>query len=113
MLKGDVLHQDAMKAKGSSMPGKNSTGDPVRDTLDLWLFCRQEKGEALMRQSSSKRDAEGFPSEKAAEAGYTAVAKRTLEAFAARRRFWNSWRLEGSAVPAAPSFKTFQDLSCS
>ncbi|CAI9164721.1 unnamed protein product [Rangifer tarandus platyrhynchus] len=28
-----------------------------------------------MRQSSSERDAEGFPSEKAAEAGYTAVAK--------------------------------------
>lgn len=52
----------------------------------------EEKGETLTRQSSSKRDAEGFPSEKAAEAGYTAVAKRTLEAFAARRSFWNSWR---------------------
>lgn len=64
-----------------------------------------------MRQSSSERDAEGFPSEKAAEAGYTAVAK--IEATQQEGASGTAGGLEGSAVPAAPSFQTFQDLSCS
>ena len=115
---GKCFTSGCNESKRQLVAREELNGDPMRDTLDLWLFCRWEKGRRRGRSLEEEiLFQEGRWRLSLWEGGGGRLYSRGQEnAWGLRSKDELLEQLEDSKValvPAAPGFQTFQDLSCS